>query len=358
MNKNTNKKNFQKFDREQFADWLRRGLQAFYKFPPSDRAMAFEFVGLHIVQQLSVSAGLAFVYENFVPRANQLKFRQAIGDVMRKFANDATVPKAAFSDLIYLIMRIRASESLNALFPVVGNGLIGKKYPDVLYEAITALRSLAPDTAAYDTARNLINSTNFDDGYLFEATKVLVECEPSQTSKVVLDFEPRLSELHQRTHRLGCNEWSEFCEAADDWACDILKLKPISALQELWVKADFSARQSWLLDVLFFNKSIPVDLRYDESSDKYFMKCLGKIVQVDVSDKDCWTRMKLLRESTFRELQSQLNDAAGMVNGDDGIDGTVDEEYENIINGLTKNVVPLISQRGPGGSSDYQSLRC
>ena len=47
---------------------------------------------------------------------------------------------------------------------------------------------LAPSAYAYQTAREVVSAANFDDGYLFEAIKVLVECEPSQVAVVVREL--------------------------------------------------------------------------------------------------------------------------------------------------------------------------
>jgi len=359
MNKEPIRKIFREFDRVQFADWLWRGLQSFYALPPSDRAMAFDHVGLQIIQQESICAGLALIYEEFVPEPNQLIFRQAIGDVMRKQGNNPNAPESAFSDLIYLLMRIRATESLSALLPAVGNGLIGKRCPDILYETITALKSLAPSTPAHDTARDLIDSINFDEGYLFEATKVLIECEPSRISQIVLDFEPRLSQLRETTYELGGNEWTVFCEAADDWARHILLLGPISSVQELWIKADHSTEQVWLFELLFTNNSIPIDFIHDQLSDKYFIKCCGKKVQLNISDKDYWTRRKLLSESARHETEKWLKDPDDIVNKAvinlDDKPETGEEEIAYTIGSLIGDRLPFIVQQDSSVCPRYQT---
>jgi len=314
MSKNTIYKTFEKFDRDAFADWLWRGLRSFYSSPPSERVNAFDYAGLLIMAQESVSEGLGQVYDECVPESQKLMFRQAIGDVLREHGNDPGAPTPAFQDLIYLVVRIRATESLKALLPTIGNGLLGKRYPDILYDTIAALRFLAPSARAYDAALDLIDSPNFDDGYLFEALKVLVECEPSRTSGIVLMFELRLSDLRRSVQNLGEDEWNAFCEAANDWAEHILKLGPETWIKDLWEKANHTPEQSWLFECLFSRKDIPVRIYKKELPDEYFIEYRSKKIPIMVSKKDKWTRKPLILKSLLEETFQWADDPDDIVN--------------------------------------------
>ena len=138
------RKAFAKFSRKKFADWLWQGLQRFYSLPVSDRAMAFDYVGYFIMQQESICEGLVRTYEEYVPKSKQMMFRQAIGDVLLERGNMDNVPVDAFRDLIYLTIRINATEPLSALLPTVGNGLLGKLDSEIFYGTIAALKSFMP----------------------------------------------------------------------------------------------------------------------------------------------------------------------------------------------------------------------
>lgn len=207
------RKAFAKFNRKGFADWLWRGLSKFYSLPPSDRALAFDYVGYFIMQQESICEGLARTYEEYVPKSKQMMFRQAIGDVLLERGNMDNAPVDAFRDLIYLTIRINATEPLSALLPTVGNGLLGKRDPEIFYGTIAALKSLMPSAQVYETTYHLIGSANFDDGYLIEAINVLVECEPSRATDIVSKLVSRLKRLQNVTKKLGGDEWTAFCEA-------------------------------------------------------------------------------------------------------------------------------------------------
>jgi hypothetical protein len=303
------------FTREEFADWLWRGLQLFYSSPPSNKINAFDDVGYLILQQESVCEGLAYVYENYVPESKRLLFRQAIGDVLRERGSINSEPINAFLDLIYLTARINATESLSALLPIIGNGPMGKQNPDVFFDTFAVLRSLAPSIHAYEAAFDLINSANFDDGYIFEAIKVLVECEPSQTAKFILFLEPRLSQLRKETRELGGDEWLTFCEVAVDWVQHILKLAPISWLKELWEEASHDSDQLWLFSLIFAsNHNFPrLFIKYG-ASDTYFIRSDSREVPLKVSDKDIWTRRALRRVLICCEFYEWSDSDSDLVN--------------------------------------------
>lgn len=305
---------FAQYDREKFADWIWRGLLSFYTVSPAERAATFDNAGGLILQYESVCEGLAVIYEDFVPANKQLSFRQAIGDILREKSHDYSDLFSVFQDLIYLIIRLKANESLSALLPTVGNGVLGKRYPGLLYETITALGSLAPSDYAYKTAFKLIDSVNFDDGYLFEAMKVLIECKPDDTAKIVLKLEPRLTQLYWKTKHIGRDEFKIFCDTAEDWAEFILKRGTISWLSELWEKASHSTNQVWLFSLLFGNKSVPLVLNRDRSKDVYWINYRSKKVKVKVSEKDYYTRSMLLRKFASEEILAWANNPSDKIN--------------------------------------------
>lgn len=309
-----NKDTFAIFDREMFADWLWRGLRTFYDSSPPDRVRAFDPAGFLIIQQESVSEGLAYVYHHYVPDSKRLMFRQAIGDVLREKGNDQNAPIPAFQDLIYLLVQIRATESLTALLPTIGNGLLGQRYPDILYETVAALRLLAPSVQAHETASSLINSNNFDDGYLFEAIKVLIECQPSLAAATVLSLKPRLNQLRQAVLEKGRTEYIVFNEAANDWSTYILRLAPITWLAEFWKGADHTVDNIWLFELFFTNSFVPVLLLHDPSADRYLIAIGAKKVFLKVSWKDHWTRRKILLISSFKETTKWATDPIDEIN--------------------------------------------
>jgi len=66
---------------------------------------------------------------------------------------------------------------------------------------------------------------NFDDGYLFGAIGVLVECDPSKTPDLLSSFQSRLDKLRQSTNPDRV-EWDAFCKGANDLIEKIHHLNP------------------------------------------------------------------------------------------------------------------------------------
>jgi len=268
------------FDREAYADWIWRGLNNYYSESSIDEKMySFDLFGSYIVEQESITEGIACVYEDYVPQSKQLLFRQAIGDVLRKQEKvnavaDPPIPKEAIRTLFYLIDRIRANEALDSFIPSIGNGSIGRKYPDLFYTAIAVLKSLAPMNFVYQTAETLINSRNFDDIYLFETVRVLIKCHSEKILEILLRYEPRLSELRKEILN-DEKERDDFQEFLEDWAQFILSLVPKSEIWfcDFWEKADHNADQTWLFE-LTLNKKIPgsLILTKDEKGNLYINK--------------------------------------------------------------------------------------
>jgi hypothetical protein len=289
-----------------FADWLWRGLLSFYSSSLSEKINAFDEYGPLIVQQETVSEGLAQVYEAFIPRTRQLIFRQAIGDVLRDHANGQGVPQDAFQDLIYLIARIRATESLDALLPSVGNGALGRLFPGILYEALSVLRLLAPSNYAKDVALQLVDCSNFDDGYLFEAIKVIIECNPIDTTKTILRLHKRLNLLRNYSLEHGGEEWNAFQFAANDFAQTILTLAPTS-LTSLWQQSTHLPEDTWLFELFISNTAIPVSFVPDPSSLNYLFEVNHEdktsTIPVRTSHKTDWTRRLLERKLVFEHAR-------------------------------------------------------
>lgn len=306
------------FGRDEFADWLWRGLSGFYASPPSERADSFEHAGLHILRYDSVCEGLAQIYEKCVPGSKQLPFRKAIGDVLRKHANDRDTPVEGIRDLIYLIMRIRANESLSALVPTVGTGFIGRKCPEILYETIASLRSLAPSMQAYKTARDLIHSTNFDKGYLFEALKVLIVCKPTEVSRIMVEFEPHLSDLCRLVEETNqSDERAALSDAVSGWVRFLFRHNPLTWLPAFWEKADHTARQLWLFRQIYCNEAIPTSFHHDRENDRYFVKYGSRRIYLRMTTESRWTREYLLEKSTYAQVRvwsDRTDDVYGIIN--------------------------------------------
>lgn len=245
---------FNGFDRNMFAKWLQAGLQSFYAVKPWERSCSFEHVGYQIAQSESLVTGLRDVYNEYISSQKKLEFRQAIGDVLLACGNDAELPLSLLQDLVCLISLTKAVETLDAISLTVGRGLLGKRHPEIWYDTMVAMASLPIIDAVYTTVLKFTYSENWDDAYLFEAVRILIECNPQKAFIIITIYEPRLRELREITEVLGGVEWELFSQAAEALAETVKKLvTKYCDWDEL--KKDLEVlktpERNWLFELLF-----------------------------------------------------------------------------------------------------------
>lgn len=211
--------------KEEFSNWLWYTLQLYYT-PQArnekERGDYRDFWNAHD------SPGLAIgnIYRDLQTEEQKLSFRQAIGCTLIRHVDDEGAPQGALRELIYLIPRTKAVESLGALIPTIGNGPLGKKHPEYLYDTMAAIGALSPSPEAQITTNQLVDSPNFDDGYIFEAIGILAKCEPSSIPNILVRFQLRISSLRQKVKALDEKERTAFCFVAGRLIETIQRLNP------------------------------------------------------------------------------------------------------------------------------------
>jgi len=193
------KKHFATFDRAEFAGWLKKGLRDSYSpSRDSENPHPFDPVYPEIVYQdmvgdyVTVPDFLGRVYDKFFSDSGKQMFRGAIGDVLSSQINQTELTAEAFKDLIYLIPTVSAEESLDSLVSFEGETKSGK---GDLYATLAVLRHFKPSKTVYEATERLADSSNFDEGYLFEVIGILVENQPFNTGNILRRFEPRIEKL-------------------------------------------------------------------------------------------------------------------------------------------------------------------
>jgi len=181
-NKKKIQRKLRRFDGDTMADWLGRGIMSVYSSSTPQKVITLDHIGsLDVI--LSVSVTLVYVYQEFMSAPVRALFRKALGDLLRRYCNDPSAPIQVFQDLICLIAATKATESLDALYPVLGNGGIGKRHPEIIYEAIAIL---APAIGDYKKMTELMESQNFkEEIYLTKVIKVFAKCNRSLAIEIV-----------------------------------------------------------------------------------------------------------------------------------------------------------------------------
>jgi hypothetical protein len=227
-NKKEIREKFLGFGRQEFADWLEKGLIEIYPGKAQNDSVrmrgSFEGMGGEILSKETITEGVAQIYEDYVPESSKLPFRQAIGDVLREPNPEKMVSAEAVEDLIYLTSRIKAYEVLESFVPVIERKDVGPE--EMLFPMIGVLKLMSPSDEVYKTTRELIDSLNFDEGYLFEALNIISKCSSADTLPALNEFLPRLEKLKSECRELGNDDWAAYKEAAAAFSSDVFNRAP------------------------------------------------------------------------------------------------------------------------------------
>lgn len=307
-----------KFNKQQYADWLWRGLVSVYSKPISDRGDTFDGWGYIILQQGSIFEGLQHIYEEYIPPSRQLIFRSAIGDVLRNHANESGISFSVIQDILYLLGVVKAVESLDALLPTIGNGQIGRNNPRIFYQTLAVLNQLIPSSQVKKTTQGLIRSRNFNKGDIFEAVKILVKCDPISAVDMILNNANKMRDVFLQSYKNSGKEWKAFNSSMRFFIRTLLESSLSSFIPDLWKKAKHNSDDMWLFIYLFSNKYIPVNLYYDEEENEFFVSYESSYQSYKeilvTSYKDYNTRRILENIQIDREFNSSFSDPTAVIN--------------------------------------------
>lgn len=217
----------------QFSNWMWATLDSIYNPSTTGERNEFRNFLSESKSLYSPQEALSVIYEALEKDSQKLPFRKSIGDVLTTHGNAEGTPPEACKDLIYLISSVRAVESLYALVPTIGNGLLGQQQPDFLFVTMACLKSLAPAPEAQFVTLELVNSHNFDDGYLLEAIGILAECDLSKIPSLSIDFTPRLKNFRKTVEKLGGEEWNAYLDVANEVIGEIQRRNPVANLDTI-----------------------------------------------------------------------------------------------------------------------------
>jgi len=162
---------FGSLDCEGFARWLWAGVSTLYTqktykgFAPMDGWMGF---GETSIDDLNT------IYRELVPAEQQALFRQAIGNVIDAHKDDeGDIAVEEIREFMYLAFLVDAVEVVKVIARVVGYGLAAKKSKQLLYYAISDLKTFAPSSDLREAMLALVDSPNFRDNFIFDVVESL-----------------------------------------------------------------------------------------------------------------------------------------------------------------------------------------
>jgi hypothetical protein len=211
------RKHFGRLDQEAIGKWLWKGLSTLYSsaplysykgFAPADGYMGFGESNLDDLRK---------IYESIFDEQTKKRFRQSIGDLLVAHKNDTKVPYEVIRDLIYLIERAGAVESLASLSLAVGEGSITKKHPEFVYEAISVLMAFTyPPRETQPAMIALVKANHFREDFIFQIAEGLGRCGFSKHDEFFGELKKRLDRLYRQARKNGGKDFATVKEFAAD----------------------------------------------------------------------------------------------------------------------------------------------
>ncbi|MFA6089316.1 MAG: hypothetical protein WC755_05605 [Candidatus Woesearchaeota archaeon] len=187
---------------KQFADWLWKSLEEFYLLKDTteesiinQKSPLYLFITKHNNLESTV-VGIAKIYDENIPKKSQTSFRQSIGITLHKSTKikDNKIFNV-IDDLIYLTIQTKAVEALDGLLEVNSNKYIASQNI-ILYDTLACVQSLVPNNKVFEFTRKLVEVPSFEDGYIFVAIAIMLECKPDNYKEIINNYKQRIQKLY------------------------------------------------------------------------------------------------------------------------------------------------------------------
>lgn len=181
---------------EHFAEWLWSALTDWYSDSES-KPSELAWFAFHIGAE-SCSHALSIIYDRHILTERKPIFRAAIGNVLKKCAeNGKTDIAPMIEDLIYLSRQVNATEALDGLLATMSTeSFMTSKEPNLLYGCLSLLWQISPSEEAFAFTSSLIQLPGFDEGYILKAIRTLTDCQPANAEKIVDSLGARITSLY------------------------------------------------------------------------------------------------------------------------------------------------------------------
>ena len=273
----TIRERFDAFDESDFTEWLACGFRLFYaQQRPADesnpifsqpfaefdsahllRNLPFDFAYFLIGRKESLLDDLEDIYERYVPDDKKVLFRRSLGRLLRQCVGDGQLPEEVASDVIYLMVKVRAHESLESLAPSIGRGRYGKDRAWLQYEAISVLKALLPSKEAIDGLQNLVTSPNFSASFSFDVLAALCRADPTNWIASFTMMSGYIDELMKQAQQRGPDFVAAIEKKKDTFASELTLSVPAYELVEQLPKLgrsnsteDTYGKSAWLFQRL------------------------------------------------------------------------------------------------------------
>lgn len=167
-----------KFDAENFENWLRVQLIALYGNEVRARYAAFDFRDLGVPRGDSHIDALHRLFRRLSDQG-KAQFQAGLERLLRNACYDE-LSRDAMADVIQLIGLTKYLHAFNAFVSILGYGAWGENHPELIYDALSVLMMFEGSDEAYETTKALATSRNFPDNMVFDAYLILARSRPEK----------------------------------------------------------------------------------------------------------------------------------------------------------------------------------
>lgn len=214
---------FDNFEADQFAEWLRVRLMHSYRGDVGQKIRALNLGDYGITGHDSLLNGLKRLYRR-LPESAQEKFKVGLRSLIRSTVPDE-FPDEGMVDAIALIALTNDDEGLAALVPVLTGDW--STHPDLFGHALSTLKGLDRSEKSYPAVEQLALHSRFPPTLVFDALSILFAHSPHKWD---VDLERLEGVIHELRKQVGddAQQATTLGERFTFLAEDILEYVPVN----------------------------------------------------------------------------------------------------------------------------------
>lgn len=285
-----------KYDARQFEIWIKTTLVRQYSADPYARYNAYDFRDLGIPIGESHIDAFIRLFRKLSPTAQE-SFRSGT-ELLFRHAQLGKFPVAAMADLISISGQTESYGTLTAFPAVLGAGPWGEMHRCLIYDALSVLLTFDQSLEAYEVTRGLVTSSQFADGYVFDAYLILIRARPDNWAADLGLLRQRFFRLRQTVVALADPRQDRLiAQREKEVALEPSRAVPLSEVAlhlgelELMPSTAPDVLDAWLISSLFVGSDAPLRLEYStdgmhlylmDANDRARMACLPDLPAFEV----------------------------------------------------------------------------